>query len=64
MACSLFDCLLHGYLPPVLQLRALLETCRRGWQYLSFLMGRYLALLKRRPTLSEDAFAGELALII
>ena len=42
----MYDNLLQGYLPEKLQLKALLEVCRRGWEYFSFLICRMIKIVK------------------
>lgn len=55
----LYDKLFQGYLPEALQLRVLMEVCRRGWEYLSFFLGRFIKILRKYKNLREDDFLYE-----
>ena len=47
VASMMYDGLFQGHLPTDLQMKALLEVCRRGWEYLTFLICRLIKLLKK-----------------
>ena len=52
----LYDKLFQGYLPEALQLRILIELCKRGWEYFSFFLGRFIKILRRYKNLREEDF--------
>lgn len=52
----LYDKLFQGYLPEALQLKILIELCKRGWEYFSFFLGRFIKILRKYKTLREDDF--------
>jgi len=43
----MFDTMFQGYLPENIQLRFLIETCKRGWEYLSFFIGNFIKIIKQ-----------------
>jgi hypothetical protein len=56
---KLYESLFHEYLPEHLQLRLLIEVCKKGWEYLSFFIGKFIKILKRFKKISESDFIAE-----
>lgn len=55
----MYNNLFYGYLPDNLQLQAIIEICRRGWEYMTFLIYRIIrVLLKLRKRKIKKAQQG------
>ena len=59
IATILYDTLFQGYLPEFLQLRLLLEVCKRGWEYFGFFIAKFIKILKKNASLKEENFICE-----
>ena len=56
----MFDKLFQGYLPDNMQLKLLIEICKRGWEYLAFFIGSFIRLLKKYNIIGPEKYAEEL----
>ncbi len=63
----MYNNLFYGYLPESLQMQAVIETCRRGWEYLTFLISRLIKLLlkisKRKMKKIQSGLQGDVAMV-
>lgn len=54
IAAKMYSSLLHGFLPERLQLQLLIEVCKRGWEYFSFFIGRFIKTVRKFKILNDD----------
>jgi hypothetical protein len=64
IASLIYEKMFQGYLPEYLQLRVLFELCKRGWEYFSFFLGRFIKLLKKHKSIRGDSFIEEVEKIV